>query len=173
MNSLEINKILKSDIYAKYIFKGVFPSDRLPKKVKYPSAYVINTDPHTKPGEHWVHVYFANKKFAYYFDSFGLPPKVPNILKFLINNAEASYFNSVTLQHNFSTVCGHYCCVVLGLSARRISFPDIISKLNCRDPLMNDENVISIFTAMFEHQSVCNRNCVRYIQSCCSKVGML
>ena len=51
---------------------GCFPSDRV-KLMPY-HYYVINTDPHDKPGIHWLGV-FTTKGCAYIWDSFGRPVK--------------------------------------------------------------------------------------------------
>ena len=58
LNSLEIRKLLLRDYYAKQIFKGVLSRDQLLSKVKYPSAYVVNTKPLSHPGEHWFAIYY-------------------------------------------------------------------------------------------------------------------
>ena len=59
MNTVQITYALKHDNITNKQFIGVFPSDRLPKKIKhYPCGFVANTDPRTKPGTHWVAFYF-------------------------------------------------------------------------------------------------------------------
>ena len=40
------------------IMQGVYPTDKLPIVNKYPSGLIANTDPHDKPGTHWVATYF-------------------------------------------------------------------------------------------------------------------
>ena len=60
MDTLQIERILKNDFCTKKIFKGVYPKNRLPI-VEYPGSYVVNTNPSTAPGEHWVAVFFNNK----------------------------------------------------------------------------------------------------------------
>ena len=44
MDSLQIQKIIDHDKESKNIFGGVLAYDELPKKVKWPSCYIINTD---------------------------------------------------------------------------------------------------------------------------------
>lgn len=174
MNSLEITNILKADRFTAGIFQGVYPSDRLPNVVKYPSAYIINTDPHSKPGTHWVHVHFVNSTFGFYFDSFGRPPEIAGIVNFLKRNVKHCYYTSISLQHELSTVCGHYCCVVMGLTARKCSFSSILSTLNCGNSLLNDKNVYSIFNSMFPRQSELKfKSICSYNQTCCARVGVM
>ena len=57
MNSLQIERLLKNDSETKSVFKKVCALDQL-EKPTFPSAYVINSDPSTEPGEHWIAVYF-------------------------------------------------------------------------------------------------------------------
>ena len=48
MNSFEIYKIIKNDKFASKNFIGVFARDQLPKKIKFPSSFIINTDKSTE-----------------------------------------------------------------------------------------------------------------------------
>ena len=75
MDTLPIARILKNDSCVKKIFKSVYPKDHLPT-MKYPGSYVVNTDPNTAPGEHWVAMFFNNQRSAEFFDSYGLHPIV-------------------------------------------------------------------------------------------------
>ena len=72
MNILQIERLLKKGLKSKTIFKKVCALDQL-EKPTFPSAYVINSDPSSKPGEHWVAVYFDKRGRGEYFDSYGLP----------------------------------------------------------------------------------------------------
>lgn len=86
MNSAEIDYALRHDQCTQESFAGVFPSDVLKTVVKHrtlPTCYVVNTDPASKPGEHWVAFYFPAclTDKVEYFDSFGQPPK-PAFLQF-------------------------------------------------------------------------------------------
>ncbi|CAB0044380.1 unnamed protein product [Trichogramma brassicae] len=54
MNSLEISRML-SRISDHTV--GVFPADRIPKVWTKPTAFILNTDDHTKPGMHWRFYY--------------------------------------------------------------------------------------------------------------------
>ena len=53
MNSREIENALRSIPLVKDIFFGVFPSDQIPEK-QYPGGYIVNTDPASQSGQHWV-----------------------------------------------------------------------------------------------------------------------
>ena len=54
------------------IMQGVYPTDKLPIVNKYPSGLIANTDPHDKPGTHWVVTYFILLwESGVFFDSYG------------------------------------------------------------------------------------------------------
>ena len=81
-DTIQIERILEKDSYTKKIFKGVYPKDLLPT-VEYPGSYVLNTNPSSSPGEHWVGVHFTDVGSAEYFDSYGLHPIVHGLTGFL------------------------------------------------------------------------------------------
>ena len=57
MNTIQIEHLLKKDPFTKTIFKKACAKNQL-LRVDYSSAYVINSHPSSKPGEHWIAVYF-------------------------------------------------------------------------------------------------------------------
>jgi len=57
MNTTQIACTLK-DVRS---FLGVFPSDMLPRSVTQTGTVIINTDPHTEKGSHWLaYIVFQN-----------------------------------------------------------------------------------------------------------------
>jgi len=72
-------------------FLHVFSSDLLPQSNTQTSAtLIINSDPHTEGGSHWLAVHFRPKSSsAYYFDSYGIIPLVPDIQAFIKRNCTA------------------------------------------------------------------------------------
>lgn len=93
-------------------FLGVFPSDLLPHSIKRSGTIIINTDPHTERGSHWLAILIKPKSSsAYFFDSYGLPPIISDIHAFLKRNCTVWEYNKVHLQGLTSTVCGQYCCL--------------------------------------------------------------
>ena len=61
--------LLKNHAY----FGGVFPADKLPTHKWGPVSYIINSDPASKPGEHWL-AYYQDDGVADFFDSYGRHP---------------------------------------------------------------------------------------------------
>ena len=112
MNSLQIKLLLKSDSKTKSVFKKVCALDQL-EKPTFPSAYDINSDPSTEPGEHWITVYFDKHRRGEYFDSYGLPPAFVGLKSYMDTYSLSDWiYNRKTLQALFSSVCGHFACTL-------------------------------------------------------------
>ena len=109
MNSIQINNLLYNCGSTKQIFKGVFACDTLPdtpKRQQRPAAFVVNTDEISRPGQHWIAIFFPRKGSPEYFDSYGLPPLKSSLEHFI--NTSQYIFNNKQLQSFFTTVCGQY-----------------------------------------------------------------
>ena len=60
MKTIEVEESLLSDEMTGMIAGGVYAADRLPRTIPYrPLLYIANTDPHFRPGRHWVVIYFG------------------------------------------------------------------------------------------------------------------
>jgi hypothetical protein len=94
-------------------FLGVYPPDLLPQQsIARSGTLIVNTDPHTESGSHWLAIHFQSRSFtAYYFDSYGVPPLIPSIQASIRRNYTVWDYNSVQLQGPTTTVCGKYCCL--------------------------------------------------------------
>ena len=140
MDTMQIKNVMKNNFRTKNYFKGVFPSDKLPKtKMHKPSCIIVNTDPSSKPGTHWVAIYFPKTGNAEYFDSFGMQPKIKSILKFISFNSKKYTFNRTQLQNVFSIVCGNYCCEYLLHRCMGKSKSSFLKNYKVTNTLFNDE----------------------------------
>ena len=93
-------------------FLSVYPSDMLPTSIHKTGTVIINADPHTREGLHWLAIHFDTRlSWASYFDSYGRAPSDQNILSFIKRNTAFWSYNSLSLQGPTSTVCGQYCCL--------------------------------------------------------------
>ena len=75
-------------------FRGVYPIDLLPKRVKQLESGVVNFQSSTEPGSHWICYYNdPNYKYIEYFDSFGLAPpeKIKTYQRFWKTNTVQRY----------------------------------------------------------------------------------
>lgn len=150
MNTVQIMNVMKKNNKTKQYFQGVFASDKLPKlKVKKPSCFIINTDPSSKPGTHWVAIYFPKKGSAEYFDSFGFKPKIKSITNFLTANCKRYTYNKIQLQNIFSTVCGNYCCEYLMHRCQGKSKNLFFKKYPFKNTTQNDAVTIKNFNSHF------------------------
>ena len=127
MNTLEINTMLKNKKY----FQGAFCLDKLPYKIKRPLSLIINTDPCSQPGQHWVAILLHKNGTGDYFDSFGMPPIHQEIINYLNFNCKKWNYNKKTIQDLTSDCCGLYCVLY-------IKFDGKINHLFTQDTKMND-----------------------------------
>ena len=110
MDEVEIKN--KAKLLKLPFFFGTFPIDELPNK-KFPYSFILNHDPHNKPGSHWVAVIVHSNKNVEYFDSLGQKP--PSLLyqwKRKIN------YNKRAIQNIFANTCGHHSLYYLYLRTR-------------------------------------------------------
>jgi hypothetical protein len=55
-------------------FLGVFHFDLIPHSITRSGCFIINTDPHTEKGSHWLAIRLQPKSYSpYYFDSYVMP----------------------------------------------------------------------------------------------------
>jgi hypothetical protein len=134
MDSRKINSLLR---HTKE-FIGTFARDKLPFKVSKPAGLIANTDPISKPGEHWVAIYIDETGFCEYFDPYGLPPLHIEFEEFMSNNSENGIgFNSQQLQCLTCVTCGFYCVEYIRMRCKKISFCEFLSYFT-KDPYNND-----------------------------------
>ncbi len=120
-------------------FLGVFPSDRLPAKAKRQCSLIVNTNPSTKPGAHWVAIYVDSIGTLEYFDSYGLQPTVTSISTYISKYKKWRY-NSKRIQSPLSSVCGHYCIYFLIMRSYNETMAEILKKFS-ENQDENDEMV--------------------------------
>lgn len=149
MNTLDIIQTLSLNKHTKKNFQGVFPCDHLPVKVKKPALIVANTDPAHKSGTHWVAFFIPTHGPSEYFDSFGKRPIKKQFLQFLKNNTKSYVYNSKRIQGDFSSTCGHYCCVYLYYKSRSKQLKDFLKEFSKKNYNLNDQKIIHLYTSKF------------------------
>lgn len=178
MNSLEILQLLA---HLPNHTIGVYPSDKIPKKWTIPSALVFNTDNSKRPGIHWVSVYVDKNQCGCYFDSYGLAPFVPSHINRIRRNCKNLRWNTVQLQSESSTVCGHFCVMFLyymSIGFGLEKFLEIFGK-DCE----KNDAIVEEFVCSFAEKNknknadsfIGNGGCCasRYLQSCSAKLSFL
>ena len=148
MNALTINKILKSDPVVAKSFYGVVPSDHMPRRIAVPCSLVVNTDPSTKPGQHWVAFFIDSNRHGSYFDSFGREPHKEEFKDFLTKNCPTWEYNKCQIQSPFVSTCGQYCIYFLLYKCRGNSLKQIIKTFE--DFEDNDQAVTDFINDHFD-----------------------
>lgn len=115
----EINNMLKGSSSAR-TYVGTYPADFLkflPKRLPKVFSFVMNTDPSTKPGKHWiaVRVDTRDENVVEYYDSFGEEPskRFMKQLKKLINTLDVPVYlklkiNRIKDQNTNTNSCGWF-----------------------------------------------------------------
>jgi hypothetical protein len=79
-------------------FLGAFPSD-IPHFITQPSTVIVNTDAYTQTGSHWLAIRLEPRSStAFYVDSYGLSPYIPDIQTFLRRSCAVLNYNNTQLQ---------------------------------------------------------------------------
>ena len=104
-------------------FRGVYPIDKLPKKLKE-GFYIYNYLNQGTSGSHWALLRVGEKE-AFNFSSFGDPP--PELISDLLENLgfQDLKYNPYQVQSFGSSACGIFCLAYAYLSSKGISDMDI------------------------------------------------
>lgn len=126
MSDIQINKLMSP--YPEYL--GCIAHDQIDSKIlpkvtpKSRLGFVINTDPHNKPGQHWQAVYVDGRPegslSVEFFDSFGDKPDktvMAGLHKIAHKIAAGNYLkykhNRIQYQSDRSSNCGFFACKFL------------------------------------------------------------
>lgn len=137
MDTVDIRELLERNKHTRTSFRGVFASDELPRHAPTSSLFICNTDPSSRPGEHWVVIYIDRLRHGEYFDSFGMHPSVRNFDTFMKHNCTSWIFNSRPIQDIFSHACGYHCVLYAVHRCIGYNMDDIVN-LYSTDTLYND-----------------------------------
>lgn len=110
MNTSRLNTILSQHPHTRTQFLGTFPSDRCPRKPKPLTCFISNTDPSSRPGQHWIAFYVKSDGNVYYFDPYGIPPISIYHKRFLAKSTDGrGALNRQQVQNLYSETCGAHC----------------------------------------------------------------
>ena len=105
MNTAQIVYALEHDPKTSKKLCRVFPSEKLPQRIdKYPCGLVVNTDPSTKPGTHWIVIFLMPLQNGDWFDSYDKPPEFygPVFTEFMNKHCDEWELNDHKLQSDRS-----------------------------------------------------------------------
>lgn len=91
-------------------FIGVFPLNKIPQGLRAPANFIVNTDTHNLPGEHWLAVSYQKGGIVLAFDPFGI--FYPRLLKIKLNQLNRTrpvHYSKIEYQSLFEQTCGLYC----------------------------------------------------------------
>jgi hypothetical protein len=142
MNSSQIRKVMKNHVP---YFNNVYAIDMLPSSFTLPAIFIVNLDPHTLPGSHWVAIYISNLGYGEYFDSYGMKPLQHRLLYFLRLHTKYWTYNTCRLQGVISNVCGQYCCLYALYRASGQTMSAFTDEFTHANYCLNDRRVIKMF----------------------------
>ena len=133
MENIVIDRVFRKNCA---IYRGIYACDQLPNNVMRPSVIVVNTEPVSQPGRHWLCMYFDEDGHGEIFDSFGMPPK--RVFKrYMDIHCNAWIFNKKQMQSLVSRFCGHYCIWYCIMKFRKATLNDLV-RLMSKDTGLND-----------------------------------
>lgn len=170
MDGLTLDTLMRRDKHVSPLFVGVFAADTLPRRLNnYPALLICNTDPISKPGQHWIAFFIDKNGVGEYWDSYGFPPLVAHHKRFLNRLCKKWTYNHSSLQAIDSMVCGEYCVLYLVHRAHGYSLHSFVHKLFTSDPIKNDTIVRKLFKRMFGKKRVCVIPAATPTQRCCKR----
>lgn len=143
MNTNQIKNVIQQDLTTRKKFAGVFAENRLPQQIDfYPCGFIVNSDPDSKPGRHWLALYFTSPEQGEFFDSFGRKPEFysKKFVTFLNRNSKNWTHSQRELQSVTTAVCGEYCIFYLMHRARNVSMNSIVNLFSLNKQ-KNDQQV--------------------------------
>jgi hypothetical protein len=169
MNSRELHSLLSQVVHRSTRFLGVFAADKAPAwaSLAPSSCYILNTDPATEDGEHWLAVFKPDTGPCELFDSYALPLDRYHDVPALANAPADLVLTPRPLQHPMSTVCGHYTVYYLYHRSRNQSLTKIVNRLESLP--MRDSFVRHYVRWLRTHRAPrTHRFAPSCLQGCCS-----
>lgn len=148
MDTIQINKILSTNPQTRSVFRGCYPCDRLPDPfdLLYPSALIVNLDPHQMKGSHWIAMFAQGlAREIIYFDSLNLPTSEV-ILNNFLKKFPKMRRNTKAYQSPFSSSCAHFCILFVYFISQGYTFDQFLSLL---EKNYNMDNFVRIIVNKF------------------------
>ena len=126
MENTVIDKVLRKNCA---IYRGIYSCDLLPDTVVRPSVIVANTNPASRPGQHWICMFFDEDGHGEFFDSFGLLPKHV-FQRYMDKHCIVWTFSKKQIQSLVSRFCGHYYIWYCIMNFRTATLNELISSMS-------------------------------------------
>jgi hypothetical protein len=150
MDNTQIAQICLNSKVIKKNFKGVYAIDEIPRRLKPPTAIIINTDKKNSVGEHWVASY-STKDTIFFFDSLGGNiHRSTYLFDHLYDSTRSVVVNSCRYQQTKSTVCGVYVILFLYYMNKGYTYSYFLNLFRENDLQNNDRIVCELFKSKLE-----------------------
>jgi len=133
-----------------HCFLGVFSSDNYPKELKMYNFFIVNKDPSSEIGSHWMFVMLGERAIEF-FDSCGTNADfVEKFLKF--KNEYICVFNETQLQPVSSESCGEFCIYFAHERIKNLqqSFERVLNNCFTRNLNLNNSKVLLFCKQLFQ-----------------------
>ena len=138
-DTLELQKALDGMKKSKTFNPIVTPAYGVKSRMKRTKFLIIsNTDPSSKPGQHWVLFFKRRNERPIYFDSYGKQPSFYNKEWRPFDNFRRS---TEDFQQKHTTVCGDHCLYVARRFVEGHPLKKILNSYRPKDEKTNDEAV--------------------------------
>jgi hypothetical protein len=148
MDSRQIRQVMRRDRMGILYFRGVYAADQLQKVTKFPSGFIINTDPIAKEGAHWIAIYVDENQRGEFYCSYGRSPETYKFDTWITKNTSSWSYNKKRMQNSTSSVCGHYCLFYLLHRFRKIPLSSL-QDMFTNDYALNDSLVNNFISERF------------------------
>ena len=145
LNDRQLSYLAYEHPVLKKYYVGTFSCDRLPKHSdkSRPHSYIVNTDPHDKPGQHWIALWTQNN-VCEVMDSYALPLDYysqAQPLRDWLTQWKYVVTNGTSLQGLHSQACGHYALMYLKTRAHGFTLQDFVKNFSDYNRVKNDHHV--------------------------------
>ena len=140
MKTEELEAYMLNDPYIRKYYGGVLPLDQIPRVIRKPSIFIVNNDPSTLPGRHWLAVFFTSVNE--HFDSAGFYPNKTLEAELVSHGPKFKYNNNRVQAYNSDT-CGLYCLFFCYFRCRGYTFQDVINMFSSN--LHLNEHIVKYF----------------------------
>ena len=130
-------------------FDGVFPSNKVPKKIEVSHFVVLNTDPSGSIGQHWYAIYRHDKYVIECFDSLGIDEAKKKFLTdtFSSHRLKELLFNTSRVQDLSTTMCGEFVLYFLfqRMHNQDLEYDTLLNEIFSYNPVVNEQKVKQFF----------------------------
>ena len=64
MNTYQLKCAINHDCNMRNAICGVYPADKIPRTLRMCKGFIVNTDPHQKPGKHWIVFFYDGHRIV-------------------------------------------------------------------------------------------------------------